>query len=218
MLGGNEASGVANSNTFGDFATLDGSGNVVAYTGYVPVSAGAVTSSATANVKFSADTAGITIGALPEDVSDLNTVLVTLDNVANRALTVAGTLKLGSANPGGSSTAIYRTATPVQHNRTFTVTGGTITAKGGGELNILDSTNSNGEAFLTALSGFAAQNNNLTITSIIADDGANPVHVNIMGYVVMNNANNIVHGRDDGHTRARQDRARSHGDRQQPWP
>src|SRR5207244_11898491 len=63
-------------------------------------------------------------------------------------------------------------------NFTFTVTGGTLTANGGGELTLADSTNN------AALSGFAATNNNLTMTSLIADDGASPVHVNILGYVV----------------------------------
>src|SRR5205807_135767 len=93
-------------------------------------------------------------------------------------LTITGTMKLG---PKGG---VYRTANSTG-NDTFTVTGGTLTASGGGELTFSDATGAN---------GFAATNNNLTIASIVANDGANVVGVNIMGYVVMSAANTYTGG------------------------
>ena len=98
---------------------------------------------------------------------------------------------LASPTPADAAAGIYRTATAAAQNRVFIVGSaagtGTITVKGGGELTLADSTNNAG------LSGFAATNNNLQINSVIADDGANPVSVNILGYAILA-ANNTFTG------------------------
>jgi autotransporter-associated beta strand protein len=178
-LGGNEPNG-PDSNVTGDYATLDASGNVVPYAGYTDIAAGAITSSATANLRFTGDTGNLTAA----DGTELNTILLQ-NATSGRNVTITGTMKLGAANPGGRSGGIYKTPVgpAVGNGTTFAVNGGTLTVKGGGELSLLDSTNH------ATWSGFAAQNNNLTIGSVVADDGANPVHVNIMGYAVLNGAN-----------------------------
>jgi len=182
VMGGNNPSNITNSNTTGDFAALDGSGNVVAFTGYTGISTGAIASNANSNVKYSADTANITAAT----GTTINTILASIG--ASRSLTITGTLKLGSANPGGASGGIYRTAASAA-NSNFTVTGGTIVANGGGELTFSDSVNN------AALSGFAATNNDLTInTTVIADDGANKTSVNILGYVVLSGASTYTGG------------------------
>ena len=66
------------------------------------------------------------------------------------------------------------------------VSGGSITADGGGEITLLDATGSAGN--------FAATNNNLRIDSPITDDGTDPVTVNIVGYLDIRGANTYSGG------------------------
>ncbi|HLX63441.1 MAG TPA: autotransporter-associated beta strand repeat-containing protein [Planctomycetota bacterium] len=172
----NDASGIIGAwATMGnDWVALDGSNNIVAYTGYIPIATGAIASNANSNIRYINDTGNITAanGTL------VNTILATVTG-ASRTLTVTTLMKLG---PHGG---IYRTGASTG-NDTFTVTGGTITASGGGELTFSDAT--------TTAGNFLATNNNLTITSIVANDGANPVSVSIMGYVVHSSANTYSGG------------------------
>ncbi|MEK7952468.1 beta strand repeat-containing protein [Luteolibacter soli] len=156
-----------------NWAALDGSGNTVPYTAYTNIAAGAVTTGANLNYHYFGDTGNLTAAT----GTTVNTLTATLGT--GRSLTVTGTMKFG--NRGG----IYRTGASTA-NSIMTVTGGTITANGGGELNLLDAT--------TSPANFAATNNNLVISSAIADDGANPVSVNILGYLSTTVANTYSGG------------------------
>ena len=163
-----------------DFAALDASGNIAGYgTGaagvgsYTPIAAGEIVSGATLNYKYTGETAGITAA----DGTVINSLVATIS--AARALTITGTMKLGSK--GG----IYRTGASTA-NSVMTVAGGTLTADGGGEITLACATNTP--------ANFAATNNNLAINSVIANDGANPVSVNIVGYVVLNAVNTFTGG------------------------
>lgn len=155
-----------------DWAALDASSNVVAYTGYTDISAGLVANGAASNVRFISDTGHIAASNIT-----VNSFLATIG--AARNLTNIGTVKLGSN--GG----IYRTAASSANN-VLTVLGGTLTANGGGEITLSDA---------TAGTGFAGTANNLQVTTtVIANDGANPVSVNVMGYIVLSGANSYSGG------------------------
>lgn len=156
-----------------DWACLDGSGNAVPYNGYTNIPSGAIASAATVNYRYTADTANITAAA----GTALNSLSATIGT--NRNVTLAGVMRLG---PRGG---IYRTGVSTA-NSILTVTGGTITANGGGEVSLLDAT--------TTAGNFVATNNNLRVDSVIADDGANPVAVNIMGYADIRGVNTYTGG------------------------
>jgi fibronectin-binding autotransporter adhesin len=156
-----------------NWAALDGGGNAAPYTAYTTIATGAVTSGANLNYHYFGDTGNITAAT----GTTINTLTATIGTA--RSLTVTGTMKFGSRG------SIYRTGAS-SGNSIMTVTGGTITANGGGELNLLDAT--------TSAANFAATNNNLTIASVIADDGANPVAVNVLGYVNTTGANTYSGG------------------------
>ena len=143
----------------GDWATLDENSNVVAYTGYTDISSGMIVSDASSNVRFTADTANITAAA-----GTLINSLLTQQGTA-RSLTITNQLRLG---PKGG---IYRLGSGV-----MTIMGGSIVANGGGELTFSDSP-------FNATGG-----NNLAIASVISNDTANAVSVNIMGYVQFSQA------------------------------
>ena len=156
-----------------DFATLDGGGNIAAYAAYTPIAAGAITSGATFNYKYSAESANLTVA----DGTTINSLVTTIS--AARSLTITGTMRLGTK--GG----IYRTGASTA-NSVMTVTGGTLTANGGGEITLACATNT--------AANFAATNNNLSVASVIANDGGNAVSVNVIGYVVMSGANTFTGG------------------------
>ncbi len=139
-----------------DWATLDASANIVPYTDYTLISSGAIANAPASNVKYVNDTANITAAT----GTTINSLL-TEQNVA-RSLTITGQLRLGSK--GG----IYRDGLG---GGVMTITGGSIVADGGGELTFSD-------APFNATGG-----NNLNIVSVISNDFANVVSVNIMGYV-----------------------------------
>ena len=156
-----------------DWAALDGGGNVAAYTGYTPISTGALASDPTFNYRYIGDSGNLTAAT----GTTINSLVTTV--TAARSLTITGTMKLG---PNGG---IYRTGASTG-NSVMTVTGGTLTANGGGDITLACATNS--------AANFAATNNNLTIASVIANDGANAVSVNVLGYVVMSAANTFTGG------------------------
>ncbi|MFD0894856.1 autotransporter-associated beta strand repeat-containing protein [Luteolibacter ambystomatis] len=156
-----------------DWACLDGAGNTVPYNGYTNISNGAITSNASLNYRYTADTANITAAA----GTAVNTISATIGT--NRNLTLAGVMRLG---PRGG---IYRTGVSTA-NSILTVTGGTLTANGGGEITLLDAT--------TTAGNFTATNNNLRVDSVIADDAGNPVSVNIMGYADIRGTNTYTGG------------------------
>ncbi len=152
-----------------DWAALDGSGNVVAYSAYTPISTGALVNAPASNVKYSADSANLTAA----NGTGINS-LIAEQATSGRTLTVTGVLRLGGR--GG----VYRDGAATG---TFTVTGGNVTTSGnGGELSFCDAP-------------FTATANNLTIASVITNDtGGVAVSVNIMGYVVLSGANTYSGG------------------------
>jgi fibronectin-binding autotransporter adhesin len=155
-----------------DWAAVDVNDSVVPYAGYTDIAAGSIASDPASNVRYTGDTGNLTANSVT-----VNSILATIG--ANRNLTNIGTVKLG-ANGG-----IYRTAASTV-NSVLTVLGGTLTADGGGEITLSDA---------TAGSGFAGTANNLQVTTtVIANDGANPVRVNVIGYVVMSAANTYSGG------------------------
>jgi autotransporter-associated beta strand protein len=152
-----------------DWATISG-GNIVAYTGYTAITTGAITSNAASNLKYGTTSTGNLTAATGTLV---NTILDAHTDANNRTLTITGTMKLGSK--GG----IFRSSAA---SNNFTVNGGTLTANGGGELTFSDG-------------AFTATANNLTIgTTVVANDGANPVAVDVVGYIAMNAANTYSGG------------------------
>ncbi|HEY4416773.1 MAG TPA: autotransporter-associated beta strand repeat-containing protein, partial [Verrucomicrobiae bacterium] len=164
----------------GDWATLDGSGNVVAYTGYTGVTgAPTLPNSPGANVKWTATTGNAVI---PAGVNDFNTLMFADNNT--RVITNSGTLRLGAQG------AIYMAngSTP-SNNKGLTIGSvanqGVLTAGGGagagGEISFYDNS-------------FVGLNNDLTINSVITDNSGFPVTVDIMGYCVLNGANTFSGG------------------------
>jgi len=141
-----------------DWATLDVNSNVVAYTGYTPIAAGAIVNAPTSNVKYASDTAVLTAA----NGTVINSLIAEQGGTA-RTLTIAtaGTMKLGSR--GG----IFRDGLA---GSVFTVTGGFLTAAGGGELTF-------------SCAPFTTTGNNLAVNTVVSNDGPNVVSVNIMGYV-----------------------------------
>lgn len=159
-----------------DWATIDGSGGVAAYSAYTPIATGALPlNGANANYLFSGDTGNITAAA----GTKLNTLSASLG--ASRNLNITGQMRLGSKGgihrQGTSTTAVASI---------LTVAGGTITAEGGGEINLWDATTNPGN--------FAATSNNLRVDSVITNDGTSPVSVNIMGYLDIRGANTYSGG------------------------
>jgi fibronectin-binding autotransporter adhesin len=151
-----------------DWATLNGSGNVVAYTGYTSIDSGAITTGPTLNYRFTDETGDITAAT----GTTINTLQAKIS--ANRNLNITGQMRL---SPNGG---IYRLGTSTAGVFGVQGAGSTLTADGGGAINLWDATTSAGN--------FAATNNNLRIDSVITNDGASPVSVNITGYVQMGTA------------------------------
>jgi fibronectin-binding autotransporter adhesin len=158
-----------------DWATLNGSDNIVAYTGYTMISSGAITTGPNVNYRYTDESGDLTAAT--------GTTIHTLQAKigANRNLVITGQMRL---SPNGG---IYRLGTSTA-NSVFTVSGAgsTLTVDGGGQINLWDAT--------TTAANFAATFNNLQITSPITNDGASPVSVNITGYVALGAANSYSGG------------------------
>ncbi|MCW1924685.1 autotransporter-associated beta strand repeat-containing protein [Luteolibacter arcticus] len=149
------------------WASLDGSGNVVPYSGYTGITAGAIPlASANLNYRHTGTTTPLTAA----NGTTLNSF--TFNSGAATTLTVSGTMKLGSR--GG----IARTSTSTG---VHIVNGGIITANGGGEITLVDAP-------------LAATGNNLRIDSVISNDGPNVVSVNVVGYLDIRGANTYTGG------------------------
>ncbi|WP_367874223.1 beta strand repeat-containing protein [Luteolibacter sp. Populi] len=151
-----------------DWATLNGSGNVVAYTGYTPITAGAIATGPNLNYRLTDETGDITAAT----GTTINTLQAKIS--ANRNLNITGQFRL---MPNGG---IYRLGTSTAGILGIQGTGSTLTADGGGAIHLWDAT--------TSAANFAATSNNLRVDSVITNDGASPVSVNIMGYVQMGTA------------------------------
>ncbi|HXF09889.1 MAG TPA: hypothetical protein VN625_03830, partial [Desulfuromonadaceae bacterium] len=167
VLGGNinfnPSTGLANVNgiiggwaiTSNSWASLDGSGNVVAYSSFTDLSTGAIANDSTLNTRLVSDTGAYTASGIL-----FNTILGQLTTA--RTLTITGTMK---ASPNGGIWGRNESATA-----NLTISGGTISVNGGGELNLV--------ARPQTVNGAV-----LTIQSAIADDGANPVSLNVRGNI-----------------------------------
>lgn len=174
MLGGNinfnPSTGLANVNgilggwaiTGNNWASLDGSGNVVAFSSYTDVSTGTLASDATANYRFISDTTSFTnvSGGL------FNTVLGQL-TTGLRTNVITGTAK---ASPNGGIWGRNELST---QSLVIGLATSTLTVNGGGELNLL-------------ARPFTSNGGGMTVQAIIANDGANPVSVNVRGNVTFN--------------------------------
>ncbi len=148
------------------WATLDSSANVIPYASYLPISAGAIPTGASNNLLYSSDTANLTAAS----GTMINSIVV--QPGTTRSLSITGTMKVGSL--GG----IYRNSLATG---AFTVGGGTLTANGGGEISLYDGP-------------FTGTVNDLTVSSIISDDGTNLVSVNVVGYTMLSGNNSFTGG------------------------
>ena len=137
-----------------NWAANDGSGNIVAYTGYTDMTGGVIASNAAANVRA---TGALSVGA---GVTDINTLMFT-EGVA-RTLTIGAgnTLRLG--NYGG----VWNTSAT---NTALSFSGGTLTAGG--------AANTAGEIVFNSGAGAATTNTTITVSSIIANNGSGVVSV-----------------------------------------
>jgi fibronectin-binding autotransporter adhesin len=183
ILGGWAVTGIANNS--GDWATLDGSGNIVAYTGYTAAEPGGTINSGTnQNIKISTTGANITMAAA--GTTDINTLLYSGTAATAQIVDIgaSNTLRLGAKGAIMNITGSVPSA-----NRGFTIgaTAGQGTLTAGGE------TGGAGELFLYNNS-FGGTNNSLTINASISDNGSGPVTVNIVGYVALNNVVNTYSG------------------------
>ena len=162
-----------------DWASLDGSGNLVPFAAYTDIATGAITSDPAANYRYTGNTDNITAA----DGTMIHTLATANQANAQRDLAVTGTLTFG---PKGG---IYRLGTS-NSTGVFRVVGGNITADGGGEFNLWNATN--------GIANFAATNNSLRIDSAITDFGPSgstvPVTVNINGYLDIRGANTYSGG------------------------
>ena len=161
-----------------DFASLDNNSNSVAFNNYTSVTgSGAISpTSTTNNMKISGDTGNFTANNIV-----LNS-LVSQITGGNRSLTITGALKLGAG--GGASGGIYCNSSST---KTLTLVGsGTLTANGGGELTLASGSSS---SFYTPPNANGATPYSLLINTTIGDDGANPLRLNTIGYIEMQNTN-----------------------------
>lgn len=168
-----------------DWAALDGSGNVVDYTGYKVLTGGAINISSGATANDNVQISGTTANPTAQSSATINTIEYADTLTTNRTLTLSTgvTLKLGGASHQG---AIYRTGAAGAAN--FIVSGGTaLTVSGGGELTVAD-------APIDSDAGGSSNTPRLQVASVIADDGANLVTVNTVGYIALNAANTFSGG------------------------
>src|SRR5436190_1198112 len=153
-----------------DWATYDGSSNIVAYASYTDIATGAVANSPTSNLRYISDSGNLTSA----NGTTINSILAEVTG-AGRTLTATGVLRLGAK--GG----IY--LPNIGSIQTFTVTGGNLTTAGAG-----------GELTFISRPGFTS-GNQLSVNSVITNDTAGAlVSVNVEGYVTMNAANTYSGG------------------------
>jgi autotransporter-associated beta strand protein len=157
--------------TFGgtDWATVDGGGNIVAYSGYTDVAGGGTISSNPAgNVRI--DTAGAEVTMAAGGTTDINSILYSVDGVA-QTVTIGTDEVLRLGAQGG----IFRTGTSGTQNA-FVITGGTLTAGGAddaaGEI-VINAGESTGAS--------SATNPAVRIGSTITDNGAGVVSLTKTG-------------------------------------
>jgi len=164
-----------------DWAANDGSGNIVAYTGYtIPAGASPVlTSNATSNIRLSsASTGTATLSAV--GINDLSTIQTTDAAARTIGIGSGNTLRLGAAGGVWNTTAGLLTI-----GVTTGAAGGTLTAGG--------ATDTAGEIVFNASSG---SDNAITVNSVIANNGSGAVSVVKTGsaWLTLNGANTYSGG------------------------
>jgi autotransporter-associated beta strand protein len=165
-----------------DWAANDGSGNIVAYTGYtIPSGAAPVlASNAASNIRLSSASTGIaTLSAA--GVNDLNTIQATDTAARTIAIGTGNTLRLGVSG-GVWNTA---NATGLLTIGATTATGGTLTAGGAAD--------AIGEIVFNSSNGTT---NTITVNSAIANNGNGTVSVvkTGSGAITLNGANTYTGG------------------------
>ncbi len=152
-----------------DWATLDGSNNVVPFSAFTDIAGNAaLPNTASSNVRITT-TAAQTSAALPASVTTINSLLLNPASLGNSTLTIGA----GNTLVLGSNGGIYN---PTQMNgasRTLTI-GASVAA--GGTLTAGDGTNPATITFSSA--PFTSQaTGNITINSAITDNGGSRVSV-----------------------------------------
>ena len=168
-----------------DWAALDGSKNIIAYSSYTTAET-AIASDATQNVRVQSSSGNVTL--VSTGITNINTLLYS-GNIGKQTVEVGA----GNVLRLGAQGGIYNAAPANGAARQLVIgasasSGGTLTAGGAdntpGEITFIDNN-------LTATVA-----NNLTINSTIADNGGSsfPVRVNVLGYVVFANVANTYSG------------------------
>jgi autotransporter-associated beta strand protein len=149
----------------GNWATLDGSNNVVDYTGYTDIDAGGtIADNPLSNVRIAATTTGAI--ALDSSTTSINSLLFSTGAAAQTVTVGAGnTLVLGQDGGIFNATAIDGAL------RALTIGGGTLTAGDG----------VNPAAITLSSAPFGGTATGMTISAAITDNGAAPVSVTVQG-------------------------------------
>ncbi|MGC4014723.1 MAG: autotransporter-associated beta strand repeat-containing protein [Luteolibacter sp.] len=158
------------------YASNDGAGNIVAYSGYTVVNSGAISSLASSNVRSQ------TNGAVSLSVADAQTTDINTYSIGN-AVTGVKTLTVGSAGTG--STGVLRLGAE----------GGMMLASGAGGLVVGDvagngTLTAGGAANTAGALHFISQSgiDTFTVNSNIADNGTGAVALRVAGYGPLSNA------------------------------
>src|SRR5439155_26199099 len=108
-----------------DWATYDGSSNVVAYASYTDIATGAIVSAPASNVRYISDTGNLT----PATGTTINSLLAQIGAARSISIPANGVLKLGSKGGIYRNSSASATLTVASVSRTAM-----LTASGGGEL------------------------------------------------------------------------------------
>ena len=169
-----------------DYATLNGSNKVVAYTGYTAISGGGLISSGTGqNGKIS--TSGGAINMAAAGTTNMNTLLFA-GTTANQTVTVGlgNTLVLGAKTGNGG---VFNTSSSGGTQRTLTISAGTLTVGDGmnpGSLTFISTSTSTTSAFTITSS--------ITDNSLLNPSNPAPVSVTLAGGYVNPNSTNTFSG------------------------
>jgi autotransporter-associated beta strand protein len=174
-----------------DYAANDGSGNVVAYTGYTPVATGAIADGASTNVRLTnATNTSFTLTGTPDGVVNINTLSLNAAGLATINLAFGDTLRLGAAGgvlvgSGAGSTGGIQIGNAVSQGR---LTAGDSAQTTGGEITFLTYGSKGGNPHSLRVNAVIANNN--ALTGVDNSTGGNAVSVTIGG--TMGNGNSVT--------------------------
>ena len=152
-----------------DYATVNGSNQIVAYTGYTTQAAGAIASNTNNNDRVSA-TGGVAL-TVAAGTTDINTLSLAPAATGNETVAITGTLRLG-ANGG---MLIGNGAGNLTLNGGSLTAGGSAVANNPGEINLIT-------------------NNSLTISSNIVNNGTGAVTLSFSRFNTTNNGQSLTLG------------------------